>query len=57
MIILSQNMEIKQDYAIRILIPLLYTLKQKIFTRVLRMMLKDGLIHQIMMKRIKELFQ
>ena len=32
-------------------------LKQKIFTKILLVMLKDGLIHRIMMKRTKDLFQ
>ena len=36
---------------------LLCILKQKIFTKILLMMLKDGLIHLIMMKNIKDLFQ
>ena len=40
-----------------ILIALLCILKQKIFTEILLMMLKDGLIYLIMMKRIKDLFQ
>ena len=57
MITLSPNMDKRQDCAIQILIALLYILKQKIFIRIMRMMLKDGLIHQIMMKRIKDLFQ
>ena len=48
---------IKQDYAIWILIALLCVLKQKIFTKILQVMLKDDLIHLIMMKKIKHLFQ
>ena len=57
MITLNLNTKRKQDYATRIEIALLFTLKQKIFTKILQAMLKDGLIHQIMMKRIKDLFQ
>ena len=57
MIILSLNMEIKQDYATWILIALLFILKLKIFTKTLLMMLKDGLIHLTMMKKIKDHFQ
>ena len=57
MIILSLNMEIRQGYTIWIRIALLFILKQKIFTKILQATLKDGLIHQIMMKRIKDLFQ
>ena len=37
----------KQDYAIWIRIALLCILKQKIFTKILQVMLKDGLIHPI----------
>ena len=57
MITLNLNTKRKQDYATRIEIALLFTLKQKIFTKILQAMLKDGLIHLIMMKRIKDLFQ
>ena len=56
MITLNLNTKRKQDYATRIEIALLFTLKQKIFTKILQAMLKDGLIHLIMMKRIKDLF-
>ena len=49
MITLNLNTKRRQDYAIWIQIALLFTLKQKMW--------KDGLIHQIMMKRIKDLFQ
>ena len=35
----------------------IYILKQIIFAKILLMMLKDGLILQIMIKRMKELFQ
>ena len=57
MITLSLNMEIKQDYVIWILRALLCILNQKIFPKILLVMLKDGLIHLIMMKRIKDLSQ
>ena len=56
MITLNLNTKRKQDYATRIEIALLFTLKQKIFTKILQAMLKDGLIHQIILKRIKDLF-
>ena len=55
-ITLNLNTKRKQDYATRIEIALLFTLKQKIFTKILQAMLKDGLILQIMLKRIKDLF-
>ena len=56
MITLNLNTKRKQDYATRIEIALLFTLKQKIFTKILQAMLKDGLIHQIMLKRIEGFF-
>ena len=56
-ITLSPNMEIKQYYAIWIQIALLCILKQKIFTKILWVILKDGLIHLIIMERIIDLFQ
>ena len=57
MITLSLNMVIKQDYVIWIQTAFLYILKQKIFTKILHEMLKDGLIHLTMMKMIKDHFQ
>ena len=51
---------IKQKYGDKarlILIALLCILKQKIFTKILQAMLKDGLIHLIIIKRIKDHFQ
>ena len=51
MITLSLNMEIKQDYVIWILTALLDILKQKIFPKILLVMLNDGLIHRIMIKK------
>ena len=56
-ITLSQNMEIMQDYAIWILVALLFKLKLKIFIKILQMMLMNGLIHLSMMKMIKGHFQ
>ena len=47
----------EQNYAIQILIALLFTLKPKIFLKIFLMMLRDGLIHLIMIKMIKDLFQ
>ena len=55
-IILAQNMETKQNYAM-ILIALLFTLKPKIFLKIFLMMLKKCLIRLIMIKMIKDLFQ
>ena len=57
MIILSQSMEAKQNYVIRILIALLFILKLKIFTKILQMLLKDGLIHLTIMRMMKDHFQ
>ena len=45
------------DNVIWILTALLCILKLMIFTKILLVMLKDGLIHRIMMKRITDLFQ
>ena len=56
-ITLNQNMEIMQDYAIWILVALLFKLKLKIFIKILQMMLMNGLIHLSMMKMIKGHFQ
>ena len=57
MIISAQSMETRQNYAIQILIVLLFTLKPKIFLKIFLMMLRDGLIHLTMIKMIKDLFQ
>ena len=57
MIILSLNTNRKQDYVLWIQIALLCILKQKIFTKILQVTLKNDLIHQITMKQIKGLFQ
>ena len=56
MTILTQNMETEQNLVTQILIALLFTLKPKIFLKIFLMMLKDGLIHLIIMKIIKDLF-
>ena len=45
------------DYVIQILIALLFILKLKIFLKIFLMMLKNGLIHLIMIKMIKDPFQ
>ena len=50
------NLVIKLDYVIQIRIALLCILKHKIFTKILLMILKDGLLHLTTMKRIKDLF-
>ena len=48
MIILNQNMTTMQNYATWILALLLLILKLKIFMKILQIMLKKDLIHQIM---------
>ena len=48
MIILNPSMEIRQNYAMLILIALFFILKQKTFIKILLMILKNSLIHQIM---------
>ena len=45
------------DTATQMLIALLFTLKPKIFLKIFLMVLRDGLIHPIIMKMIKDLFQ
>ena len=47
----------KKNYAMQILIALLSILKLKIFLKISLMMLKNGLIHLIMIKMIKDPFQ
>ena len=47
----------KANYVIQILIALLYILKQKIFAKTLLVMLKNGLILRITIKRIIDHFQ
>ena len=56
-ITLDQSIEARQNHAIQILTALLFTLKPKIFLKIFLMMLRDGLIHLIIMKMIKDLFQ
>ena len=53
MIILIQGMEIEQNFVTQILIALLFTLKPKIFLK----MLRDGLIHLMIKKMIQDLYQ
>ena len=55
MITLSLCMVIKKNYAIQILIALLCILKQKIFTEILLMMLKDCLILRVIIKKMIDL--
>ena len=55
LIILIQSMETRQNFVIQILIVLVLMLKPKIFLKIFLMMLRDGLIHLIMIK--KYLFQ
>ena len=47
----------KANVVTQILIALLFTVKPKIFLKIFLMMLTDGLIHLIIMKLIKDLFQ
>ena len=48
------NIVIKHDYVTWIQIALLCIFKQKIFSKISLVMLKDGLIHLIMIKKIKD---
>ena len=48
MTILNQNIKTIQNYIIWILTPLLFILKLKIFVKILQVMFKKDLIHQIM---------
>ena len=57
MIILNQNIKKMQNYAKLILTASLFTLKPKIFVKVLQMMLKNCLTHQTILKMIKDCFQ
>ena len=54
MIILNLNITKKESYVTWIPIALLFILKQKIFIKILLMMLKDGLIHLAMIKMIRD---
>ena len=53
-IILYQSMETEQNYAIQILIALLFTLKPKIFLKIFLMILRNVLIYLTIIKRIKQ---
>ena len=57
MIISNRNIKTMQNYVTWILAPLLFILKLRIFMKILLMMLKNGLIHQTIMKMIKDCFQ
>ena len=57
MIILNQSINTTLSYAIWIQIILFFRLKPKIFTKILQIMLKNGLIHQTITKMIKDHFQ
>ena len=57
MIILNQSINTMLSYAIWIQIILLFRLKPKILTKILQIMLKNVLIHQTIMKMIKDHFQ
>ena len=56
-IILAQSMEARKNYAIQILIALLFTLKPKIFLKIFLIMLRNGLICLTVIKMAKGLFQ
>ena len=47
----------EQNFVTRILIVLLFTLKQKIFLKIFLVMLRNGMIRLTMIKMIKNLFQ
>ena len=47
MIVLNQNIKTMQNYVMWILKALLFMLKLKIFKKILQMMLKKDIIHQI----------
>ena len=51
----KRSMMTEQNFVTQILIPLLFTLKPKIFVNILLMMLRDGLTYLIIM--IKDLYQ
>ena len=58
MIILAQNMETEQNFVTRILIVLLFTLKQKIFLKIFLVMLRNGMILPIdKNKKVSGLFK
>ena len=57
MIQLNQIIKTKQNCLAQILAALLFILKLKIFTKILLMMLKDGLIHLTMTRMMKDRFQ
>ena len=57
MIMSSQSTKIKQNYATQTLIALLYIFLLKTFLRILIMMLKDDLIHLIMITITKDHFK
>ena len=52
-IALNQSIKTMLNYAMWIQIVLLFRLKLKIFTKILQMMLNNGLAHQTIMKMIK----
>ena len=52
-----KSIKTEQNYATWILAALLFILKPKIFTKILLMMLKNGLTYLTMMKMIKDHFQ
>ena len=56
-IILAQSMETGQNFVTRILTALLFILKQKIFSKIFQMMLRNGSIRPTVIKMIKGLFQ
>ena len=57
MITFNQSMRAEQNNVTGIRIALLFMLKLKIFTKILLMMFKDGLIHLTMMRMIEDRFR
>ena len=57
MIILNQSIKTMQNYVTWIQKALLFILKLKIVIKILRMMLKNGLTHQIIVQMAKDHFQ
>ena len=54
---LIQSMEPEQNFVIRILRAFFFTLKPSIFWKIFLMILRNGLIHLIIMEMVKDLFR
>ena len=55
-IILNQSINTERNNVTRILTALLFILKLKIFMKTVLMMMKSGLTHLLIMKKIKDRF-